>query len=80
MTGEVEYITADELQAIIDRVLTEYPWFEHYPVECHAKCARWDIAREHSYEAGDAWEEYDTALWMLTGKNAGKRQGCDPVD
>jgi hypothetical protein len=68
----VEYVTEDDLTKIITRVLDEYPWFEDYPVTCHVSCARWEIADEHGYEAGESWEEYDNALWMLTGGRAGK--------
>ena len=26
----------------------------------------------YGHAAGDAWHDYDAALWMLTGKNAGR--------
>lgn len=69
--SEVTYVTKEDLQAIISRVLHDYPWFEDYPVRCHAKCSRWEIDAEHGPEAGQAWEEYDAALWLLTGERAG---------
>jgi hypothetical protein len=73
MESNIEYVTKDDLQAIINRVLSKYPWMADYPIVCHAKCSRWVIAELHGAEAGDAWHEYDTAVWMLTGGHAGKR-------
>lgn len=63
----VRYVTAEELSAEIKEILTEYPWFDEYPISCHRSCARWEISGEHGWEAGLAWEKYDNALWLLTG-------------
>jgi hypothetical protein len=75
MSSDIECVTENDLQEIVDRVLGRYPWMADYPVTCHASCARWDIAAEHGHDAGDAWEKYDTALWLLTGESAGTQQG-----
>jgi len=72
MSSSIRYVTEPDLRATIDDILTRYPWFADYLVNCHATCARWEIAEEHGHAAGDAWHDYDAALWMLTGKNAGR--------
>lgn len=72
MGVNVRYLTTAELRATIDDILTRYPWFEDYPIDCHSSCARWEIAAEHGSEAGDSWHEYDAARWLLNGKNAGR--------
>lgn len=67
----VRYVTEAELRQEIDGILARYPWFADYAVDC-ACCVRWEIAAEHGYDAGEAWERYDVAVWLLTGRNAGK--------
>lgn len=66
-------ISGNDLRDKVNGILSQYPWFADYPLTCHAKCARWDIAREHGSKAGNAWQEYDSALWLLDGSSAGKR-------
>lgn len=63
----VRHVTAEELKEEINEILAEYPWFEDYPVRCHYSCTRWEIHEEHGWEAGEAWEKLDNALWLLTG-------------
>lgn len=64
----IRYVTREELQAVVDDTLAKYPWMATYPIDCHASCARWEIADGYGYDAGDAWDEYQNALWLL-GRN-----------
>ena len=72
MSNTIRHVTEADLRARIDATLKIYPWFADYPIDCHSSCARREIAAEHGCAAGDAWYDYDAALWMLTGKNAGR--------
>lgn len=64
--------SADEVSARIDAILQRYPWFATYPVTCPASCARREIASEYGTEARDAWHDYDAAVRLLIGANAGE--------
>lgn len=59
------FVTKQEVRARISSILAKYPFFEEYPVACHAKCARRDIDYDYGYAAGDAWDEYQSALYLL---------------
>ena len=61
----IRYVTREELQANIDGILAKYPWMADYNADCCEGCAQWDIAREHGYDAGDAWHEYRSWLFLL---------------
>ncbi|ATN94048.1 hypothetical protein J4U01_gp110 [Mycobacterium phage Kumao] len=73
VAADTIYVTEADLNAIISRTLADYPWMKDYPVDCHQSCARWEIAEEHGEDAAKAWDNYDTALWLLKGERAGKR-------
>lgn len=64
---DIRHVTDAELRERITEILTRYPWFADHPVSCHSSCTRWEIAREYGDHAGDAWQDYDTAVWLLTG-------------
>lgn len=71
MSVEIRHRSDNDLRSVLREVLARYPWFSDYPSGCHVECDRRVIDSEHGTAAGDAWHEYDTALWLLTGRRAG---------
>ena len=71
MSVEVRHRSDDDLRAVIREILNRYPWFADYPSGCHVECARRTITSEHGTAAADAWNDYDSAVWLLTGNRAG---------
>lgn len=70
-TAQITWLTRADLEAVVLRVLGEYPWMANHPIRCHRSCARWDIEREYGPDAGDAWYELDCALFLLGHEGAG---------
>lgn len=81
MSTSIRYVTEAELRSRIDAILARYPWFETYPISCHSSCARWEIADEHGADAGDAWQEFETARWLLQApQTTAAAAGAEPDD
>lgn len=59
------WVSQESLLNGIRETLVQYPWMLDYPVHCHRKCARWDIASEHGSEAGEAYAELDAKAFLL---------------
>ena len=63
----VRRVTAAQLRARLDELLTQYPFFADDPDRCCSGCAWVRISAEHGTDAADAWFEYDSTRWLLDG-------------